>query len=105
MNLAVLSACLRRRVACAATCLLLFVSFQLFAGVPKLHHWIHPDSCDATHSCELTLLIQGQVDTATSEVLVRTFTSVLLPAVPHAGIVVVASDLFQIQSGRAPPLA
>jgi len=105
MNLAMPPNCLRGRIACAVTCLLLFVSFQLFAGVPKLHNWIHSDSNDATHHCELTLLTQGQVNTTTHEGFIAGFVSVLLSVTPPTSDAVVSSVHCQLPTGRAPPVA
>ncbi len=105
MKLAMSTNCLRGRIACVAVCLSLFVTFQLFAALPKLHNWIHPDSDHASHHCELTVLLQGQVNTTVNEGLVRVFVSVLLPATPMASTAVVSSVHCQLPPGRAPPLA
>ena len=105
MKLAMPSNCPRGRTACGLACLLLYVCFQLFAGVPKLHNWIHSDSDSATHQCELTLLTQGQVNITSNEGLIKSFVSLLLPAVPLTGVALVSSARCQLPPGRAPPLA
>jgi len=107
MKLALPSNCPRGRVStvCAVVCSLLFVSFQLFAAVPQLHNWIHSDSADATHHCELTLLTQGQVNSTTNDGLLVAFGSVIFSTPRFAGAAVVSSVLCQLPPGRAPPLA
>jgi hypothetical protein len=97
--------CLRGKIACAAACLSVFVTFQLFAALPKLHNWIHPDSDHASHHCELTVLLQGQVNATTNEGLVAAFISVVLPATLPARTAVVSFVHCQLPPGRAPPLA
>jgi hypothetical protein len=105
MKLAMPTNCLRGRIACAVVCLLLFAGFQLFAVVPQLHNWIHSDSNDATHQCELTLLTQGQVNSTTNDGLRLVFDSVILPSAPLTGTIAVSSALCQLPSERAPPFA
>ena len=105
MKLALPPNSLRGRIACAVVCLLLFAGFQLFAVVPQLHNWIHSDSNDATHQCELTLLTQGQVNSSTNDGLRIAFDSIMLPSPPLTGTVAVSSVLCQLPSERAPPLA
>ena len=96
---------LRGRIVCAVVCLVLFVSFQLFAALPKLHNWIHSDSSSATHHCSLTLLTQGQVNTTANEGLITALVSVSLPATPLTGASVLLSDHCQLPHERAPPPA
>jgi hypothetical protein len=97
--------CLRGRIACAVVCLSLFVTFQLFASVPKLHNLIHSDSNETTHHCELNLLTQGQVNISTPDGLVTVFIPSVLPVAPLIRTAVASSVHRQLPPGRAPPLA
>jgi hypothetical protein len=95
----------RGRSVCAVACLTLFAVFQLFASVPELHHWIHADSNDRTHQCELTLLTQGQVNISDAQTAIATVTPLLLSAAVPVDDYLPLPCQYQLPPGRAPPLA
>lgn len=93
------------RTFCGTACLMLFLCFQLFAGVPQLHNWLHSDSSDAAHRCPLTLLTQGQVNAATNDSVISIFIPAIFPAALPRKDSFNTFDCRELPPGRAPPVA
>ncbi|HWF19966.1 MAG TPA: hypothetical protein VG754_11900 [Verrucomicrobiae bacterium] len=83
--------------------LALFLFLQTLAAVPGLHRHFHHDADQADHQCVVTLLLQGNLEAASS------FVSVMLPAAQVSVIplrpafIRVAID-YRLLPGRAPPV-
>ena len=87
----------------AAFMLLLFLSVQLLAAVPVLHHALHHDAASSEHQCAVTLLTSGQIDCASAPL-----------AAPTPSVSVEAHQTFttscpsltpcRLLAGRAPPV-
>ena len=81
---------------------LLFLSLQLLAVSPHLHHEVHPDSHQPDHQCAVKLLSDGQVDVAADFVVVAVPTSDFTAPLPAESVFLPAAD-HQFPPGRAPP--
>ena len=87
----------------AALCLALLVAFQVFAGSNALHRYIHPDSSEPQHSCELTMWTHGQVSLGDGLVPLGLFVALVLFALPPLRLVVLPSVACQLYFSRGPP--
>ena len=94
---------LRRRV-CAAVCLALFLTLQLFASSSSLHKLIHPDADSPGHHCAITLLAQGQVSAPEALPILVAFVAGLFYVLPLVQSAEHSSFDYRFSSSRAPPL-
>jgi hypothetical protein len=85
--------------------LALFVTVVVFSSSERLHKLIHPDADSSDHHCAITMLVQGQVSTPETLLVLAAFVSLLLFALPPLGAVVFSSFDYRFSSSRAPPLA
>lgn len=93
-----------RRRARAGLLLGLFLFVLAMAQSGTLHRLLHADSGTAEHQCAVTLLANGQVDVAVSEVPAASLpVLVVAPAMPAAQIFVTVD--YSLLPGRAPPVA
>jgi len=92
-----------RRVS-AALSLALFLVLVVFSSSEQLHKLIHPDADSPTHHCAITMLVQGQVDTPNSPLVVVAFVCALFFVLPPLRAAVFSSFDYRFSASRAPPL-
>jgi hypothetical protein len=86
----------------AVICLGVFLLAQAMASVPAFHTWVHHDASDSNHECAATLLLNGQVHSATTEVGVTRNLPVFISQVPARAVDFVSTDVRLLPS-RGPP--
>jgi hypothetical protein len=93
------------RAILAAALAALWFCFSLFASSPELHHFLHKDSQDGSHTCALTQLGKGSLanDPGQADVI----TAPRVPwALPRASESPDLPKLYSpLLSGRAPPFS
>jgi hypothetical protein len=92
-----------RRVS-AAVSLALFLVLVVFSSSEQLHKLIHPDADSPGHQCAITMLVQGQVDTPSSSLVVIAFVCALFFVLPPLIAAVFSSFDYRFSASRAPPL-
>jgi hypothetical protein len=83
-------------------CLGLFLLVQAMAAVPAFHAWFHLDAGDPGHECAVTLFLNGQVHSPTTDVEVTKSLPVLVFYAPARGVDFVSADVRLLPS-RGPP--
>jgi hypothetical protein len=83
-------------------CLGVFLLVQVMAAVPSFHAWLHNDARDPNHECAVTLMLHGQVHSATAGVEAIKCPPVLICHVPALCVDFVSSDV-RLLPGRGPP--
>lgn len=87
----------------AAFLLLLFLSVQLLAAVPALHHALHHDAPSSEHRCAVTLLTSGSVEVAVAVVAVAALALLGLGNFLLRTEVLLSAVSWRLLPGRAPP--
>ncbi|HEV7923947.1 MAG TPA: hypothetical protein VGR14_01230 [Verrucomicrobiae bacterium] len=85
-----------------AFCLGVFLLVQTMAAVPALHTWLHQDASAPGHECAVTLFLNGQVHSPTTEVAVAPCAALLFSYAPPRGVDFVSADVRLLPS-RGPP--
>jgi hypothetical protein len=83
-------------------CLGVFLLIQTLAAVPAFHAWVHQDAAAPGHECAVTLLLSGQVHSATTEIAVALCPSLFVSYAPSLGVDFVSTDVRLLPS-RDPP--
>jgi hypothetical protein len=83
-------------------CLFLFLLVQTMATAPAFHEWVHHDAHEAGHECAVTLFLNGQVHSPTTDVEVIKRLPVLVSPAPARHVDFVSVDVRLLPS-RGPP--
>jgi hypothetical protein len=83
-------------------CLGVVLLLQVLAAVPALHEWVHHDARNATHECAVTLLLNGQVHSSSTQVDVVKRLPVLVSREAARTVDFVSADIRLLPS-RGPP--
>ena len=83
-------------------CLGVFLLVQTMAAVPALHAWAHRDAAAPGHECAVTLFLNGQAHSPTTDVAVAPCPPHLVSHAPARGVDVVSADV-RLLPNRGPP--
>lgn len=83
--------------------LFLFLTLQVFASCDSLHKALHHDADSPGHSCTITLLAQGQIDSAVPQIICLAFVAALFFFLAPPTKAVFSSVKYLFSPGRAPP--
>jgi hypothetical protein len=80
----------------------IFLLVQTLAAVPAFHAWVHQDASAPGHECAVTLFLNGQVHSPTTDVAVAPCPPLLVSHAPARGVNFVSADVRLLPS-RGPP--
>jgi hypothetical protein len=84
-------------------CLGVFLLVQTMAAIPAFHAWVHHDAREPEHECAVTLFLNGQVHSVSTDVAVVQRQPVTVFQAPAHGVDFVSADVRLLHS-RGPPV-
>jgi hypothetical protein len=90
------------RKGAAVFCLFLVLAVEAMSVFPALHTLVHPDACDPSHQCAVTLFLHGQVHASDANVAPAR-TASAFAAEPLFPTAVFSSADFRLLPCRGPP--
>jgi len=80
----------------------IFLLVQVMAAVPAFHAWVHHDAGEPNHECAVTLFLNGQLHSPTTQVEALKCPVIFISYTPAQGVDFVSADVRLLPS-RGPP--